>query len=635
MIFKRLFVILILLLCGSTLAIAKAPLASVSLNAFENTQWPAQYRLTLTIPEHHHAYLDSGEGNIYLPVVFDPKQALMNQGVKVQELQKPEGVFDDVVKATVLRGMGEFILTLMPSNERPSISTLPLEIRYQLCNEQTNVCFRPKQITVELPLPDLQANINEGTSSESKSLMAQLLTLFEDNRNNTLILFGLMFLAGLLSVATPCVYPMLPITSLFIVNRANGDARKEKQHALVYLIGMVGTYMLLGLVAGMTGGAFNSLMQSAFVNLAFAIFFAFFALSLLGFYELSFMQNEVHTLDQKSSQVAGLTGTWLMGSVAGLVISPCVGPIVFALLLQVADNIAAQADALAAMQQTFGFWDKLAIAGQGGLIMSGFGLGVGLPFFGVGVIKFRKLPKAGYWMNKIKYAFGLVILYFAYTYLHKGLGVLGVEDDTVGLFAVAMVALWFAVVHCNVLSTVPVNASPNEKLHRYCGVISLLIGGWLFVVSMEQMPIIKTAEAVSTPVIHPAATAQVNAVSEGGIVWHRDFAEAQKTAQATGKPIFIDFYASWCANCVAFKEETEHNPMLNRVLREDAIALKLVDGEAEFERFRKDAEHRQLKIGLPYFAILTPEGTLAWSGTDYQATNTMIKEIIHLSHPLS
>ncbi|WP_045779607.1 hypothetical protein [Methylocucumis oryzae] len=59
------------------------------------------------------------------------------------------------------------------------------------------------------------------------------------------------------------------------------------------------------------------------------------------------MQNEVHSLDQHSARVKGLTGTWLMGAVAGLVISPCVGPIVFALLLQVADAIAEQADALA------------------------------------------------------------------------------------------------------------------------------------------------------------------------------------------------------------------------------------------------------------------------------------------------
>ena len=240
-----------------------------------------------------------------------------------------------------------------------------------------------------------------------------------------IIMFVLMFIAGLLSVATPCVYPMLPITSMIIVGRANGEANKEKQHALAYVIGIVGTYMALGLIAGMTGGTFNIFMQSAFVNLGFAVFFAFFALALLGFYELSFMQNKVHSLDQHSSQVKGVGGTLLMGSVAGLVISPCVGPIVFALLLQVTDSIAEKTAALSLVNQSLGFFDKLTIATQGSAMMAGFGLGVGLPFFIISVVKFKKLPKADYWMNKIKYAFGFMIMYFAYLYLEKTYGCFG------------------------------------------------------------------------------------------------------------------------------------------------------------------------------------------------------------------
>jgi thiol:disulfide interchange protein DsbD len=88
---------------------------------------------------------------------------------------------------------------------------------------------------------------------------------------------------------------------------------------------------------------------------------------------LSLRLNEVGQLDQNTDNVSGYLGTWMMGSIAGLVISPCVGPIVFALLLQVADNIAAQADALAAMGQTLSFWDKLSISMHGGLLMGATG----------------------------------------------------------------------------------------------------------------------------------------------------------------------------------------------------------------------------------------------------------------------
>lgn len=383
-----------------------------------------------------------------------------------------------------------------------------------------------------LPASTVAASVQgDDQADESLSFMDKLLALFESNKNNMFIMFGLMFVAGLLSVATPCVYPMLPITSMFIVGRANGDASKEKQHALAYFIGMVLTYMALGLMAGMTGGAFNTFMQSAFVNLGFAVFFAFFAIALLGFYELSFMQNEVHSLDQHSSKVKGVSGTLLMGSVAGLVISPCVGPIVFALLLQVADNIAEKAAALALINQSLDFWGKLTIASQGSVMMSGFGLGVGLPFFIISVVKFKKMPKAGYWMNKVKYAFGFMILYFAYTYLQKGMGVLGVDPSTTVTLAIGLVAIWIAVVHCHVLTLMPRDAQPNQKMQHYVGVLSIIVGGWLVVAGMGQLPAQAESFAHNGAVQNAASNnvpAALTVQKEAGISWYRSFDAAKK-----------------------------------------------------------------------------------------------------------
>jgi thiol:disulfide interchange protein DsbD len=602
---------------SALLVIPKADITATPLNL---DQWPAQFKLTIAVPADHHAYLDKGIENIYLPVAIDPKQKLSGSGFTLKYLQTPTGAYDDSVKATVLRNHGDFIIALQANpNQASYVNKATLEVNYQLCNEVSHACYRPQVVQVTLNLPAAPPKASSFNFTE------QLLALFKNNQNNTLIMFGLMLLAGILSVATPCVYPMLPITSMFIVNRANGVAKQEKLHALAYLIGIIGTYMALGLIAGMTGGAFNTFMQSAWVNLGFAVFFAFFAIALLGFYELSFMQNQVHSLDQQSARVNGLAGTWLMGTVAGLVISPCVGPIVFALLLEVADNIADKAAALATLNQTLSFWHRLQIASLGSIMMAGFGVGVGLPFFLVSVIKFKHLPKAGYWMNKIKYAFGLMILYFAYTYFHKGLGVLGVDEHTTLTLALAIVCIWVAVVHCNVFSLLPADVAPNKKLVHFCGVLSIITGAWLMIVGLDHTPLMNTAAAECT-----SDTAKQNLVQsiieeEAGIAWYRQFAAAQTVARQTGKPIFIDFYASWCANCLAFKEEAANNALLNLALREKAVAVKLVDKEPEFEKFREDPEHRQLKIGLPYFAIVSAEGKLIWSGTDYMATAQMIE----------
>ncbi len=624
------YCLLFFLASSSVLAGSKAIIEIQNVNI---SQWPAHYLIKMDIPEHHHAYLDKGVEQAYIPITLDRKNTLAQQNLAVYQFNLPKGNFDNKVQATVLRGKSEFTLVISHQNQVIHNQTATVNLRYQLCNEVTNVCFRPqtKKLTFELPLANAKiltekpANIVV-ESSDNLTLMEQLLAVFNENKNNTLLLFLLMLLAGLLSVATPCVYPMIPITSMLIVNRAQGDQTKEKYHAFVYLIGIVGTYILLGIMAGMTGGAFNSFMQSAVVNLAFAAFFAFFAISLLGYYEFSFMQNEVGQLDQNTSKVTGYFGTWLMGSIAGLVISPCVGPIVFALLLQIADNIAIQTEALALLGETLSFWTKLTISLQGGVLMGGFGLGVALPFFLVSVIKFKKLPKAGYWMNKVKYAFGFAILYFAYTYFAKGLGVLHIPNNIILVLAWGLIILWIAIVHCNILDAGAHDQHPTRRLTRYIGVVTFILGGWLLITGLNHIPFMpQNNHTITTRLIE-------NTTDEGGIHWEHDFIIAKEKAKQSNKPIFIDFYASWCANCLDFAKETINHKALNLALREHAIPLKIIDNTPEFERFKQHPDYRQLKIGLPYFAILNSQGKLEWSGTDYQAIDTMLNVIKRLNN---
>lgn len=76
-------------------------------------------------------------------------------------------------------------------------------------------------------------------------------------------------------------------------------------------------------------------------------------------------------------------------------------------------------------------------------MMVSFGPGVELPFLLFSVVKFKKLPKAGYLMNKIKYSFGFMLLYLVYISLEKDIGVLGVESSaTLSLAVDITLNLW-------------------------------------------------------------------------------------------------------------------------------------------------------------------------------------------------
>ena len=151
---KNFLSIMMLWLLSITLTYADTPKASISVTPLNTEQWPAQYRLTLTVPKDHHAYLDTGDENIYIPVTVDPNSKLAASGLTISKLQKPAGVHDSLVKATVLRDKGDFILDLAQTGAKPSSGkATSLELTYQLCNELTNVCFRPQTAQLELTLP--------------------------------------------------------------------------------------------------------------------------------------------------------------------------------------------------------------------------------------------------------------------------------------------------------------------------------------------------------------------------------------------------------------------------------------------------------------------------------------------------
>jgi len=446
-----------------------------------------------------------------------------------------------------------------------------------------------------------------------------------ENFGNPLVAFPITLLFGLLSAATPCVYPMIPITARILMGRGGDNPALGRTHAFMYFLGIILTYAILGLIAAATGGGFNQLLRIPWVILGFAVMFALLGLSMLGLFEIQIPDSVASRVDSSTSNRSGLLGTVLMGIGAGLVVSPCVGPVVVFILTQIAAQIAAIEAAGAGGLSTAG---PLA---YGSVLMAGYGAGLGVPFLVVGLFSSRVMAKPGGWMTTVRVVLGLVILYFAYDYFLKALDTFGVDRALSKAMAFGVVLIFLSVMW-GVFRTKIDETDPHAGWAkvRLATTIILLVTGVFFLWTGLQRSGLVAGGAVMIAGGSDTASA-AHAEEPGfeitkGLRWHRDFAAAKEAAADAREPIFVDFYAHWCANCKVFSRQAAAEGPLRSAL-EEVVLAKIYDTDDIFDEFRSDPRYPELKVGLPFFVILTADGEFVWKGTDYRDHDTFISEL--------
>lgn len=576
-------------------------------------------RITVEIPADHHGYLDSGDEGFLIPIAF----TFDDQGIEAQEISRPHGTRDEQAHATVLRGQGEFAFRLNLSRAMPPSPHATLH--YQICNDVTNICYPPRTMQVPLQLTaaqNLTASPTNSTQAEAAptSFRERLNVLFQQSTNSLFFAIALVFIAGLIASATPCVYPIIPITSAILMARGGGAIQGRQIHAFTYFVGLIFFYTLLGIFAVTTGTALSAVMTNAWVNLGFAVLFVYLGLSMLGLYEFQFLPALTAKLDSASSQRSGLSGTFLMGTTAGLVVSPCVGPVVGAILLDITGQAAAVSAASTALPSH--------IVVRGIALMTSFGAGLGVPFLVVGLLS-NRLPQSGAWLTKVKFLLGLPILYFAYTYYIKSLETLGVPINIAHSMLVGIVAIVLAVF---MGAFHPAGETPSQhlKLRRACGMILLIVGIHFLYNGLGHSGIL--IDRPSSARLTASTSSPMGPIeTHGNLQWWRNVSDARQLARAELKPLFVDFYATWCANCKAFNRLALKHQELNQALQQ-AVLVKIYDTDPDFKTFQQDQRLPELRgIGgqpfLPLFAIYSPQGEFVWKGQDYQATTTMIAQL--------
>ncbi|HEX3158190.1 MAG TPA: cytochrome c biogenesis protein CcdA [Gemmatimonadaceae bacterium] len=211
----------------------------------------------------------------------------------------------------------------------------------------------------------------------------------------------LVFLAGVLTSLTPCIYPMIPITAAIVGGQSASGVRQPRGRTLLltlaYVVGLATVYAGLGLFAGLTGTMFGTVSTNPWLYFAMANVLVLAALSMLDVLPVRLPS----ALVQRAA-TAGTggraTGAFVMGAMSGLVAAPCSAPVMAAVLTWVSTTGSA----------TLGFAYLFAFS----LGMCALLVVVGLSAGAVG-----RLPRAGAWMVWVKRAFALLMLGVAEYYL--------------------------------------------------------------------------------------------------------------------------------------------------------------------------------------------------------------------------
>jgi cytochrome c-type biogenesis protein len=211
----------------------------------------------------------------------------------------------------------------------------------------------------------------------------------------------LLFLAGVLTSLTPCIYPMIPITAAIVGGNSVGGAQRSRSRTLFltlsYVIGLALAYASLGLFAGLSGTLFGSVSTNPWLYFTMANLLVIAALAMLDVIPVS-LPTALLNRAATAGEGGRISGAFVMGTVSGLVAAPCSAPVMAAVLTWVTVT-------------------KSGVMGFVYLFVFSLGMCTLLVFVGLFSGTFARLPRAGAWMVWIKRLFALIMLAVAEYYL--------------------------------------------------------------------------------------------------------------------------------------------------------------------------------------------------------------------------
>lgn len=397
--------------------------------------------------------------------------------------------------------------------------------------------------------------------------------------------------AGLLSLLTPCVFPMVPITIAYFSGES-GRSRRSRglRAAVLFALGIIATFTALGLTLAAVFGAasLNRFAAHPITNLVLAALFLVFAANLFGLFDFSLPSGLIRRANQASSRTDSL-GALMMGATFTLTSVTCTAPFVGTLLV------------LASR----GSWAAPVV----GMLV--YSAAFALPFFLLALAPryVARLPRSGEWIRTMRILIGLLEVGAAVKFLANADMVQGVDLLTREVVLAVWAALAFIGAAYLARDVIPKARASWRSLPRTLAPasVALFIAGWLW--SGTGGKPLRQVEAFLPPSAHALSTPSTSELTISAQWILNDYPAALAAGRATGKLVFLDFTGYTCTNCRWMEANVFTDPAVEAELERFVLTRLYTDGEGELYEQQQAFQERTFgTVALPLYAVVDADG---------------------------
>ncbi|MBR5028669.1 MAG: thioredoxin family protein [Bacteroidales bacterium] len=567
-----------------------------------------ELQFIVTLDQGWHIYSQHTDPNGPIGISFQFDNSKDYKRLSNVKEPKAHEEFDDMFKCTV-RSFDKSVtfrqrIKVLTDKDFKVTGTMS----YQLCNDGS--CIPPDDepfsfnvkgakltdttavAVADTTVADTVATTDENTDTAAVTAVADTKSDNEkkDKEKSLLIIFLLALGGGILTMFTPCVFPMIPMTVNFFMHNS-GNKRKGRRQAWFFGFSIVFIFAVIGGVLSALLGPeeLNTIATNWIPNLIFFAIFFVFALSFFGLFEIKMPEKWINSSDKQADK-GGLLAPFFIALTTVLVSFSCTGPIIGGALVGLTTTAGADAE-------TANRWVSL-------LVMLGFGIGFAAPFTLLAFFpQFLKNMKSGSWLNTVKVSFAFIELAFGLKFLQ-----MADIDRNWGLLPRDIyLALWiviFGLWGLYLLGKIRFKGDEEMK-HIGIGRLMLAILDLAFVVYM--IPGLWGAELKALSGLVPPFNSQEFSIQKvvkefsnndkGSLPSDRKYAdrlsehtpmgfeafydleEAKAYAREQGKPVFIDFTGKNCGNCREMEHYIWPEPKVKELLTNEFIIVSLFTDE--------------------------------------------------------